>query len=413
MNAAIISIGDEILIGQVVNTNASFIAQKVSPIGIEISKIIVTGDTEDKILNVLQSEYSKHEILFITGGLGPTHDDVTRSAICKFFQTSLVPSEEARKYVLEFLNQRNRSWSEAAENQTYIPDGAIVMPNKSGTAPGEFFNKDGKYVIVMPGVPYEMESMITDFVIPYFRKLSQKNFILHRTLMTTGIPESELAQRLGDLSKLLQGAKLAFLPSPTGVRLRITVTGNDSDYCTAQIQKIESDIREKAEKYIYGIDEELLEEALGKLLLQHNLKIAIAESCTGGLIVNKMTNVPGSSNYLERAVVTYSNKSKIDLLNVPKELFTTVGAVSKEVAEAMALGIREMSGTDIGVSTTGIAGPAGGTSEKPIGLVWIGYSDKDSTFGMKFNFGDGRIRIKERASQAAMDLVRRKILKIQ
>jgi nicotinamide-nucleotide amidase len=413
MNAAIISIGDEILIGQVVNTNASFIAQKVSPTGIEISKIIVTGDTEDEILNVLQSEYTKHDILFITGGLGPTHDDVTRSAICKFFQTSLVPSEEARKYVLEFLNQRNRQWSEAAENQTYIPDGATVMPNKSGTAPGEFFNNDGKYVIVMPGVPYEMESMITDFVIPYFRKLSQKIFILHRTLMTTGIPESELAQRLGDLSKLLQGAKLAFLPSPTGVRLRITVAGNDSDYCTALIKTIESDIREKAEKYIYGIDEELLEEALGKLLLHHNLKISIAESCTGGLIANKMTNVPGSSNYLERAVVTYSNESKIDLLNVPKELFTTVGAVSREVAEAMAHGIRKMSGTDIGVSTTGIAGPTGGTSEKPIGLVWIGYSDKDSTFAMKFNFGDGRIRVKERASQAAMDLVRRKILKIQ
>jgi nicotinamide-nucleotide amidase len=413
MKAAIISIGDEILIGQVINTNAAFISQKLNPIGVSVAKIIVTGDNEKDIISVLETEFINHDILFITGGLGPTHDDITRSAICKFFSTNLVSSDEARKYVEEFLRQRNRPWSEAAENQTLIPDGAKPIPNKFGTAAGEFFERDGKFVVVMPGVPYEMESMITDFVVPYFQNLPQTNFIIHRTLMTTGIPESELATRLGDLNQMLKGAKLAFLPSPVGVRLRITVQGKDSNNCNNLLQTIESNIRDKASKYIYGIDEESLEEALGKLLTEKKLTLSIAESCTGGLIANKLTNISGSSRYIERAVITYSNKSKIDLLNVPKELFTTVGAVSREVAEAMAHGIRKMSGTYIGVSTTGIAGPTGGTPDKPIGLIWIGYSDSNETIALKFNFGEGRLRVKERATQAAMDLIRRKILNIK
>ncbi|MBI5020301.1 MAG: competence/damage-inducible protein A [Ignavibacteriales bacterium] len=413
MRAAIISIGDEILIGQVINTNAAFIAQKVSPLGISVSKIIVAGDNEEDIISALETEYLCHDILFVTGGLGPTHDDITRSAICKFFRTNLVSSADARKYVEEFLRQRNRPWSEAAENQTLIPDGAKPIPNKFGTAAGEFFDCDGKYVIVMPGVPYEMESMITDFVIPYFQNISQTYFIIHRTLMTTGIPESELATRLGDLNQMLQGAKLAFLPSPAGVRLRITVEGKDSDESNRLIKTIESDIRQKAEKYIYGVDDESLEEALGKLMIERKLTLSIAESCTGGLIANKLTNVSGSSKYIERAVVTYSNKSKIEMLSIPEKLISTHGAVSREVAEEMARSIRNLSCTDIGISTTGIAGPTGGTPDKLIGLVWIGYSDSNETIALRFNFGEGRLRVKERATQAAMDLIRRKIMKIK
>ena len=413
MKAAIISIGDEILIGQVINTNAAFIAQKVNPIGISIAKIIVTGDNEKDIISILENEFINHDILFITGGLGPTHDDITRSAICKFFDSNLVSSDEARKYVEEFLRQRNRPWSEAAENQTLIPDGAKPIPNKFGTAAGEFFERDGKFIIVMPGVPYEMESMITDFVIPYFQNLPQTNFIIHRTLMTTGIPESELATRFGDLNQMLKGAKLAFLPSPVGVRLRITVEGKDSNDCNNLLQTIESNIRDKASKYIYGIGEESLEEALGKLLTEKKLTLSIAESCTGGLIANKLTNISGSSQYIERAVITYSNKSKTEMLRIPEKLISTHGAVSREVAEEMARSIRNLSGTDIGISTTGIAGPTGGTPDKPIGLVWIGYSDSNETIALKFNFGDGRLRVKERATQAAMDLIRRKILNIK
>jgi len=413
MNATIISIGDEILIGQVLNTNAAYIAEKLNSVGIEAARILTVGDDEVEILNAFKENYSRYDIIIVTGGLGPTQDDVTRSAVCKFFDLKLLSSNEVRINVEEFLKKRNRKWSDAAENQTLFPAGAKVIRNKYGTAAGEFFESDNKYFIVLPGVPYEMESMMEDFVIPFFLEIKMNRYILHRTLMTTGIAESELAGRLGNLDNILQGAKLAFLPSPTGVRLRITISGTGKNQCENKIQTIESHIREKANKFIYGVDEESLEEALGRILVERKLTIAIAESCTGGMIAHKITNVPGSSRYFERAIVAYSNQSKINQLHVPKELIEKHGAVSKEVAEAMAFGIRQDAGTDIGISTTGIAGPTGGTGEKPVGLVWTGYSDANETIAQKFNFGDGRLRIKERASQAAMDFVRRKILKIE
>lgn len=413
MNATIISIGDEILIGQVLNTNAAYIYEKLNSVGIEVARILTVGDDEVEILNSFKGNYPRYDVVIVTGGLGPTQDDVTRSAVCKFFDLKLISSNEVRHNVEEFLKKRNRKWSDAAENQTLFPAGAKVIPNKYGTAAGEFFERDTKYFIVLPGVPYEMESMMEDFVIPFFREIKMNRYILHRTLMTTGIAESELAGRLGNLDNILQGAKLAFLPSPTGVRLRITISGTGKNQCENKIQTIESHIREKANKFIYGVDEESLEEVLGKILAERKLTIAIAESCTGGMIAHKITNVPGSSRYFERAIVAYSNQSKINQLHVPKELIEKHGAVSKEIAEAMALGIRQNAGTDIGISTTGIAGPTGGTGKKPVGLVWIGYSDANETIALKFNFGDGRLRIKERASQAAMDFIRRKILKIE
>ncbi len=413
MNATIISIGDEILIGQVLDTNAACIAEKLNSVGIEVTRILTVGDDEVEILNSFKENYPRYDVVIVTGGLGPTHDDVTRSTVCKFFDVELISSNEVRKNVEEFLKKRNRKWSDTAENQTLFPRGAKVIPNKYGTAAGEFFERDNKYFIVLPGVPYEMESMMEDFVVPFFKKKKMDRYILHRTLMTTGIAESELAVRLGNFDNVLQDAKLAFLPSTTGVRLRITISGTEKNQCENKIQMIESHIREKANKFIYGVDEESLEEVLGKILAERKLTIAIAESCTGGMIAHKITNVPGSSGYLERAVITYSNQSKVDLLNVPKNLIEMCGAVSKEVAEAMAFGIRQNAGTDIGISTTGIAGPTGGTGEKPVGLVWIGYSDANETIAQKFNFGNGRLRVKERASQTAIDLVRRKILKIE
>jgi nicotinamide-nucleotide amidase len=413
MKAIIISIGDEILIGQVVNSNAAFIAEKLNAIGIEVGKILTVGDNEIDILAAFRDHYHKADVTLVTGGLGPTHDDITRTAVSEFFNTKLVKSKDARRYVEEFLQKRNRPWNDAAENQTLVPEGAKVIPNKYGTAAGEFFEHDNKYFIVMPGVPYEMESMMEDFVVPFFLQKKLDRYIVQRTLMTTGIPESELAIKLGKIEDFIQDAKLAFLPSPTGVRLRISVIGTDKIQCDENIRKIELHIRDRANKFIYGLNDVSLEEVLGKLLLERNLKIAIAESCTGGMIAHKITNVSSSSQYLERAVVAYSNQSKIDLLHVPKETIEKSGAVSKETAMAMALGIRQIAGVDIGLSTTGIAGPTGGSREKPIGLVWIGYSDKSGTFAYKFNFGDGRTRVKERASQAAMDIVRRKILKIE
>jgi nicotinamide-nucleotide amidase len=294
-----------------------------------------------------------------------------------------------------------------------VPRGCTVIPNKHGTAPGMLFDRDKKQLIVMPGVPYEMESMMAEFVIPYFKKKRVGRVILHRTLKTTGIPESFLAERLGNLKELLGDATLAFLPTPLGVRLRITVVDLDSDAAAKRLGEVEQRIRKKAEKYIYGIDDEELEHIVGRLLSERKLRIALAESCTGGLIANRMTNVPGSSDYFERGVVVYSNASKSEILGVPAELIEEHGAVSREVAEAMADGVRRAARTDIGISTTGIAGPTGGTPEKPVGLVWVGYSDAKESLALRFQFGDERLRFKERASQAALELIRRRLLKIE
>jgi nicotinamide-nucleotide amidase len=413
MKATVIAIGDEILIGQVINSNAAFIAEKLDAAGISVEKMITVGDDEEVIVKTLDRSLSEHDVLCLTGGLGPTHDDVTRSAICKFFKTDLILNEEALENVRRIITRRNVPLTKLNEEQALVPRGCDVMQNSHGTAPGYFFHREGKHIAVMPGVPHEMKEMMERYVTPYFQQHPVGQVIRHRNLKTTGIPESFLFQQLGNLDELLEGAKLAFLPAPTGVRLRISVKEKDEATANKKLQRVEEGIRKKAAKYIYGVEDEELEQVVGRMLTERKLTIAVAESCTGGLITDKITDVPGSSNYFERGIIAYSNQSKIENLKVPKELIENHGAVSTEVAKAMAQGVRQLAGTDIGVSTTGIAGPTGGSDEKPVGLVWIGYSDRNETLAVKFNFGDDRRRVKERAAQAALELVRRRLLKIE
>jgi len=412
MKAIIITVGDELLIGQVINTNAAYIAEKLNTAGVEVVRVLTIGDEAQAILDALGESEPHHDVIIITGGLGPTHDDVTKKALCTFFKTDLISSPEARRNIAKFLESRGATWSNAAEEQTLMPRDATLIPNTSGTASGILFERKGNYVIVMPGVPYEMEGMMKEFVVPFFNGKQTGSVILHRTLKTTGIPESVLASKLGDLPALLGTARLAFLPSPSGVRMRITVVDPDKSSAEQILRTVETGIRAKAERYIYGVDNEELEDAVGKLLTERKLSIAIAESCTGGLIADRITNVPGSSKYFMRGVIAYSNESKTELLHIPAEIITQHGAVSKEVAEAMARGIRETSHVDLGISTTGIAGPSGGSAEKPVGTVWVGYSNREETLALKFQFGTERLHIKERAAQAALELVRRKILQI-
>jgi nicotinamide-nucleotide amidase len=415
MKAEIISIGDELLIGQVINSNQASIAEKLNSVGIYGDKMTTVGDNEEDILSAFQKAYASHDVITVTGGLGPTHDDITRSVVCKFFQTDSIINEEALENVKRIFARLNSVPRKINEDQALVPRGCVVIQNRLGTAPGYFFERDNKYFIVMPGVPYEMKAMMDDFVLPFFAKLRTGLVIRHRTLKTTGIAESFLAEHIGDVHQLFSpdsGMTLAFLPSSLGVRLRITAKANSVDEAKNNIQDVETKLRDKIDKFIYAAGEKELEDTIGTLLKERRLHIALAESCTGGLIADRMTNISGSSEYFERGIITYSNKSKIDELGVPSDLIGTHGAVSREVAEAMARGIRTTSGTDIGISTTGIAGPTGDSPEKPIGLVWIGYSDKDETFALQFNFGGERRIIKERAAQAALELLRRKILKI-
>ncbi len=415
MVAEIISIGDELLIGQVINTNQAFIAEKLNSGGIAVDRMTTVGDDESAILKAFEQAYSTHDVVTVTGGLGPTHDDVTRAAVCKFFQTDLILDNTTLDRIKHMFAKRGLQLTRLNEEQALVPHGCTVIENHQGTAPGYFFERDNKFFVVMPGVPHEMKSMIENFVVPFFEKRGSGRIIRHRTLKTTGIAESHLAEKIGNLNELLipnSGITLAYLPSPMGVRLRISVQSNSISDAEKKILAVEAKLREKASRYIYAVNDEELEHAIGKLLTERKMTIAVAESCTGGLIADRITNVPGSSNYFECAFINYSNDSKIAELGVPSSLIQKHGAVSREVAEAMAFGVRTKANTDIGLSTTGVAGPTGGTPEKPVGLVWVGYSDKHETLALRFNFGEDRRQVKERAAQAALELVRRKLMKL-
>jgi len=412
MNSEIITIGDELLIGQVVNTNQAYIAEQLNLIGVRVDRMTTVGDDAGVILSAFQEAWNRNDIVIVTGGLGPTHDDVTKKTVCRFFDSDLVSDPGVRRHIEDLIRRRNTPWTAALEDQTLVPRKASVIPNPVGTAAGMRFEERGKHFFVLPGVPYEMKEMIDRSVAPFLRSRVQGSVIRHLTLRTTGIPESLLAAQLGDLTELLAGASLAFLPALTGVRMRITVHEKTEADAGERLRGVEQRIRSRVEKYIYGTGSDELEEVLGRVLTEKKLTIAIAESCTGGHIANRITDASGSSLYFERGVIAYSNQSKIDLLRVPPELIERHGAVSREVAVAMASGVRTIAGTSIGLSTTGIAGPTGGTEAKPVGLVWIGYADAETTLALQFTFGEGRTRIKERASQAALELVRRKILNI-
>ena len=412
MKSIIISIGDELLIGQVINTNAAYIAQKLNHVGIDVTRMITVGDDEPEILKAFQESIGNAEVTVVTGGLGPTHDDITKKAVCEFFKTDLVMSNDALQDIAELLKRRNLTPTQRVQEQALVPRNASIIRNAVGTAPGLLIEQHDRHFFILPGVPLEMQYMVDSFIVPYFQRNRSGQVIFHRTLNTTGISESALAECLGDLHSLLGSAKLAFLPATSGVRLRITVGTNDQDIAEKQSRQVESSIRSKAGKYIYGVDDETLEQVVGSLLRTCGLTLSIAESCTGGLISHRITNVSGSSRYFDRAVVAYNNQTKLDTLGVPGRLIDTYGAVSKEVAEAMASGIRRAEKTHLGISTTGIAGPTGGSPEKPVGLVWIGFSDERETVALKFHFGNDRIQIKERAAQAALELVRKKILNL-
>ncbi len=412
MQAEIITIGDELLIGQVINTNQAFIAEKLNSVGIAISKMTTVGDDEPAIMKAFTEAFTVNDVVCVTGGLGPTHDDITKKVVGKFFNVELVRNENILANIRKIMQSRNMKITQSSEDQALVPRGCTIFPNSQGSAPGILMQRDGKHFIVMPGVPFEMRAIMTEHVVPYFQQFKTGRVIRHLTLKTTGIGESILAARIGNVEDFLEGAALAFLPSPYGTRLRITVNEKSADEADAKISRIETVIRKIAEKYIYATGDEELEEVVGKILTAKKLTIAVAESCTGGLIAHRLTNVPGSSVYVERGVVTYSNEPKIEILNIPEKLIRQHGAVSKEVAIAMAENVRNIAGTNIGISTTGIAGPSGGTAEKPVGLVWIGYSDSHGSFALRFSFGNDRLRTKERASQAALELVRRRLLSI-
>lgn len=414
MKAYLISIGEEILIGQTLNTNTAFIGNKLSDINIDVVKSGVVKDDEADIIEELNEAKLKADVIIITGGLGPTHDDITKKTIVKYFNTVLKENNEVLENIRLLFEKRNRKVTPLNEQQALVPEIAEIISNEYGTAPGMWIEEEKQIFIILPGVPSEMQPMVENFVVPRLTEIASSEGLLIRRLIlqTTGIPESTLYEKLGDLNELLQGAELAFLPSVFGVKLRITVKTNDEEEAKNKLIEIEQKIRGKAGRYIYARGEEKLEETIGRLLVERGLKLAVAESCTGGNISNLLTNISGSSRYFERGVISYSNAAKVEILKVDEDTITQFGAVSQEVAMQMAEGVKSTSGADIGIAVTGILGPTGATTDKPVGLIYVGYCDEKVCLARKFMLGNDRIINKQRATQAALDTLRRNLLGI-
>lgn len=412
MKAEIISIGNELLNGDTVNTNASWMGQFLTGLGFEVVRIHTISDDLDLIKQTIRQGMDESNLVITTGGLGPTHDDMTKKAVAELFDTGYKLHQQTLDYVKEMFKKRNIPFSKSNYSQAEVPENCEVLFNKSGTAPGMWFDEDGKHLAVLPGVPYEMKYLMKKRVSEKLRDMyGNLGYLYSHYIKTAGIGESTLSDEvLGDLSEYFtNGVKLAFLPAPGGVTLRLNVRGDSKEDAQKKVQKLSELIYEKAGPYIYGEGKDLtLSEAVGSLLKERNMMIATAESCTGGLIANSITDIPGSSEYMTGGIISYANVVKVNQLGVSQDDLDTVGAVSKEVALQMAKGVAEKLGSDIGISTTGVAGPGGGTEEKPVGTVWIGFYEKGGQhFAVKAFFTKDRLMNKERSKMVALEIVRR------
>lgn len=408
--AELISIGDELLIGQVVNTNAPWISRQLNKAGFAVKQITVVGDLEDEIINALDLARKRADIILITGGLGPTKDDLTKQVLCKYFNTHLEFDTQAYNDIENIFRARGREVTPTNRAQAELPASCIPVYNKNGTAPGMWFHADGKVFVSMPGVPYEMEAMMTDFVIPKLMQEFKSTPVIHKTILTQGIGESYLSDMIADWeNNLPEYMKLAYLPAAGMVRLRLSGMGESKNMENEMIIET-GKLKKLIAPYIYGEEDETLAEIIGKLLRASGKTLATAESCTGGNIAHLITSVPGSSEYYVGSVVSYSNEIKKNELNVNADTLLRKGAVSEEVAIQMAEGVRKKYNVDFAISTTGIAGPDGGSEEKPVGTVWIAVADAEKTIAKKFLLGTNRMRVIQVASETALNQLRKLII---
>lgn len=407
INASIITIGDELLIGQVVDTNSAWIARALNKTGIWLKRRVSVGDRKEEIFRALDEESRAVEIILITGGLGPTADDITKPVLCAYFGGTLVMDESALENVKRIFAKLNRPLIERNLKQAEVPDNCIVIPNKRGTAPGMWFEKEGKIFVSMPGVPHEMKGMMTDDVIPRLQRYFDFPFIDHRTLITFGIGESFLAETIRDWEEQLPGRlKLAYLPNYGMVRLRIT--GSDSNAARLQESLHTEFARLKllVAEWLVADEDVSIAEVMGKMLLQNQKTVSTAESCTGGYIAHLITSVPGSSAWFKGSVVSYANEIKQSILDVQKNTLQLQGAVSEETVTEMVNGALAKMNTDYAIATSGIMGPEGGTAEKPVGTVWIAAGSHSKMMTRKFHFRYDRERNIEMTSHNALNLLR-------
>ncbi len=404
--AIIISIGDEILYGQTLDTNSHWISGELDNLGIRVIQKITIGDVKEEILNNLAYAENRADIILITGGLGPTNDDLTKPCLVEYFDTHLIRHDDILDNITNLFAKAGREMSVLNEQQADLPANCTPIQNPIGTAPAMWFERNDKVIISMPGVPFEMKRMMSDTILSKLSNKYNKDGIYHRMVRTIGIPESMLAEKIKEWEDSLPThLKLAYLPTMGNVKLRLTTSAADNNR-KEEVQGQIDNLLPLIDKYVYGFDNEEIEEAIGRMLKDRDYTLAVAESCTGGFLSHKITSVPGSSQWYKGGFVPYSNQLKNEQLKVDAKILEQDGAVSESVVLALAKNVREEFRCDVGVSISGIAGPGGGTKEKPVGTVWIGYSDKKRTVAKKLQLTkDRKINIQYSAI-AALNMIR-------
>ena len=414
MNAEIITIGDEILIGQIIDTNSAFLGKEFNKIGVSVYQITSVQDEKEHILKALKEAEDNADIIIVTGGLGPTKDDITKHTFCEYFNDSLVLNEEVLAHV-EYLFEKyiNTPISDLNRNQAMVPSKCTVLKNEFGTAPGMWMERNRKVFVSLPGVPYEMKALIRNEVLPKLRARFKFPYIQHKTLLTYGLGESTIANRIEDFEDNLPDfIKLAYLPSLGRVRLRLSGKHIDKELLQNEIEKQVNLLKPQVEDIFVGFEEDLsLEALIGKQLTEKGKTLAIAESCTGGTIVQAFTANAGASKYLKGSVVTYATESKIEVLGVSKDIIEEHSVVSAPVAEAMAKQVLELYKSDYAISTTGNAGPSKGDADAEVGTVYIGIATKDSVYSEKFKFSNHREKTIKKATNKAFEMLQKEILK--
>ncbi len=412
MQAEIIAIGDEILIGMTVDSNSAWMGKELTEIGVEVYQTTTISDKKEHILKVVDEALQRSELVLVTGGLGPTNDDITKHTLSEYFNTSLVQDESVLDNIRELLESRGLHMNENNMKQAEVPENCKILSNKLGTAPGMWFEKNGKVLVSMPGVPYEMKYIMETHVIPGVKQKFRRSNIKYKLVMTYGTFEARLAEILTDFEKQLpEKISLAYLPTSGIIKLRLTGRGEEEDKLDALLSEQIDKLYETIPEYIYGLDGVSLEEITGRLLKENNLTISTAESCTGGNIARMITSVPGCSDYYTGSVIAYDNRLKVEQLGVNENDLIEHGAVSEQVAVQMAKGVREKLKTDYGLSVTGIAGPGGGSEQKPVGTIWLAVSSEHGEHAEKHNYAFTRSNNIRRASLVGLNMLRKGILK--
>ncbi len=414
MKAELVSVGTELLLGEIVNTNAAYMSQRLAEIGVDVHFRHTVGDNLDRIVSVLELALSRSDTVLICGGLGPTQDDLTRESVADVTGRELVRDDDAEHRLREFFARRGYTPTDNNLKQTAVPEGGRLLENTCGTAPGLFVEHDGKLIFAVPGPPPEMREMMQREVLPILReRLGDLQPVHTRILRMADIGESSLVAEIEDIIREQTDPTVAPYAKPGEVTLRLATKAASEDEAARCFDAMEQRLRERIGEYIYGVDEETMEVAVGNALRERGATVAVAESCTGGLIASRITDVSGSSDYMLGGVVAYANEIKQRILSVPGEMLAEHGAVSEPVAQAMATGARELYGADYAVSTTGIAGPTGGTEEKPVGLVYAAVAGPDGVICDEMNWPGTREQFKRRVSQNALNMLRKRVLGIE